>query len=501
MKRRSFIATGLGALATPAFLRGAFAAEPGAQLPIPDVWDLSDGAKADLVALAGRTGFLAGRESPTIGYSQSYLGPVLRIERGTIARPRLRNDLEIPVTAHWHGLHVSGAVDGGPQLAVTPGKDWSPELEIDQPEATLWYHSHIHEMTGPQVYFGLAGMMLVTDPDARGDPLPSDWGVDDIPLIIQDRAFDGDGRLSYSAAGPNGMMGFRGAQILVNGAIRPNASVARGLVRLRILNGSNARIYHLAFEDGRRFQKIASDAGYLTAPMEADRLTIAPAERVELLVDFSDGISARLVSAPDTNAPMMGGGMMGRMMGGTDPEGVDGTGRFEVLTFSPDRPPSDTALPTTLPVGPGRIEGDPIRRRVFDLNMHGPGGMMGGGGMGGMRRGGRMGMALAINGQPYDMNRIDAEVREGDVEIWEVRSDMMQHPFHVHGTSFEVLTANGGEVDFASTGLKDVALVDQSMEIKVRFDRPALEATPYMLHCHILEHEDAGMMAQLVVKG
>lgn len=490
MKRRTFIAAGLGVLAAPALVRGAFAAEPGAPLPIPELWDLSDGVSADLVAQAGRTAFLSGRESPTIGYSRSYLGPALRVARGSIARPRLRNNLDIPVTAHWHGLHAPGQVDGGPQLALAPGDLWSPELGIDQPEATLWYHSHIHEMTGPQVYFGLAGMMLVTDPDGSGDPLPNNWGVDDIPLIIQDRAFDGDGRLTYSAAGRNGMMGFRGNEMLVNGAIRPNASVARGPVRFRILNGSNARIYHLSFEDGRSFHKIGSDAGYLGAPVALDRLTLAPAERVEILVDFSDGRQARLVSAPDTNAPMMGG-----MMGDPSPIAIDASGRFEIVTVSPDRPSNELGLPTALPPGPGRIDGAPVRRRVFDLNMHGPGGMMGGG----MRRGG-MGMALAINGQPYDMGRIDAEVRQGEVEVWEIRSDMMKHPFHVHGTSFEVLTDNGREVNFAQHGLKDVALVDQAMEIRIRFNKLASKDAPYMLHCHILEHEDAGMMAQFVVK-
>lgn len=527
MKRRSFLAAGAAALVTPAIGRGAFAAEAGAPLPIPEIWDLSDGASTDLVARTGRASFLSGRDTSTIGYSQNFLGPVLRVRRGSIARPRVINELNRLVTAHWHGLHVPGEADGGPQLAIAPGRDWAPELEIDQPETTLWYHSHIHGETGPQVYQGLAGMMLLTDPDAGGDALPSEWGVDDIPLIIQDRTFDGSGQFAYSSAGPNRMMGFRGDRILVNGAIQPVASVAQGVVRLRILNGSNARIYRLSFDDGRDFRQIASDAGYLSRPSNISQLTLAPAERVELLVDLSDGAPVKLLSEADDNSPMAGmmgdtmGGMMGDMMGGGSPQAVDGSGRFEVMSLSPDRPTNDLSMPENLPLGPGAIPGEPVRRRAFDLSMSGmmgggmgnsDGGMMGGGVMnrgGGMMGGGMMdrnnggmmggGMSLGINGQPYSMDRIDADVGLGDVEIWEVRADMMQHPFHVHGTSFQVLSANGRPVDFDTMGLKDVALVDQSMEIKISFDRTAPSAAPYMLHCHILEHEDAGMMAQFTV--
>lgn len=503
MQRRQFLALATAGLAAPGLIGSRTEARtaPGAPLPIPPILDVTGSADAPLEAIAGRVDFGMGGKARTLGYSQPYLGPTLRVTRGEIARPVLKNRLDFPVTAHWHGAHVAGMVDGGPQLAVAPGDTWAPALEIDQPAATLWYHSHIHGQTGPQVYHGLAGMMIVEDPGAANPGLPSDWGLDDIPLVIQDRLFDRRGDLVYGLNMPATMMGLRGDTILVNGAVRPQASVARGLVRLRLLNGSNARIYTLKFEDGRGFHQIASDGGLLPAPVARDALVLGPAERAEILVDLSDGAALRLVSLPDTNSPMGGmmaggmGGMMGRgrgmgrgMMGGSaEPEAITTDGAFEILRLVPDRAaPAGRALPAALAGAPAPITAEPVRRRRISLDM-GPMAMMGGGN------------PLAINGRAYDMGRIDLEARLGEVELWEVSAAMMAHPFHVHGTSFTVLSRNGRAMPFAQMGAKDVLLVDGSAEILVRFDKPATRATPYMFHCHILEHEDGGMMGQFTV--
>ena len=494
-RRRFLVLAAATGLAAPGTIGRAYARPVAGQpLPIPQILDISGTADAALEAIRGTTSFVEGGAARTLGYSQPYLGPVLRMRRGEIARPVLRNRLDMPVTAHWHGAHVPGAVDGGPQLAVAPGSSWAPELEIDQAAATLWYHSHIHGETGPQVYHGLSGMMIVEDPGAQNPGLPSAWGVDDIPVIIQDRRFGRSGELAYDLDMLTVMHGFQGDTILVNGAVQPNASVARGLVRLRLLNGSNARIYTLKFEDGRGFHQIASDGGFLPAPVARDALVLAPAERAEIVVDLSDGATVRLVSLPDGNAPMNGmmggGGMMGRMMGdmgGTDPEAVTDDGAFPVLSLTPDRPaPAGQALPRTLAGAPMPITAEPVRRRSFALQM-GPMAMRG------------AGNPLAINGQAYDMGRIDFETRRGEVELWQVSSDMMAHPFHVHGTSFTVLSRNGRSEPFEQMGAKDVLLVDGEAEILVEFRKPADRAVPYMFHCHILEHEDGGMMGQFTV--
>ncbi len=496
--RRNFMKTSTAGLFLPALIGRASAAEPGAALPIPDVMDLRGGSLEALDAITGKTGILQGLETPTIGYSQSYLGPVIRANRGETARLTLGNRLDENISVHWHGLHIEGAQDGGPHSMVAPDDTMDAILDIDQPEATLWYHSHIHMRTGPHVWYGLAGMMIIDDPDAANNGLPDTYGIDDIPLVIQDRNFESNGNMPYAPRGPNLMMGYRGNEILVNGAIRPEASVPAGLVRFRILNGSNARIYHFRFDDGRNFQQIASDGGLLQAPVTMNKLTLAPAERVEIVVDFSDGKAAQLLSLQDDNLEMA---MMARMI--PAPTAITDDGEFEVMRFSVDmaKPAIVTPLPAIFAGAPNPDFGEPVRRRVFSLDMmaSGGGGMMGGGGMGGggMMSGG--GHATAINGVSMDMAVINEEIKLGDTEIWEIQAAGMAHPFHVHGTSFKVLTNNGQPVDYATTGMKDVALVNGITELLVRFDRKADADIPYMYHCHILEHEDLGMMGQFTV--
>ncbi|WP_428548364.1 multicopper oxidase family protein [Profundibacter sp.] len=487
--RRQFINSAAAVIATPALIGRAIAATGGRDLPIPDVLDLSGGGGVPaLDAMAARTEIMDGAKSVTVGYGQGFLGPVIRMKRGETARLNLGNRIKEPVTVHWHEMHIDGAQDGGPHSPVDTGGVLEAALDIDQPAATLWYHSHIHQRTGIQVYYGLAGMLIIDDPDAADSGLPQTYGVDDIPLVVQDRIFDRGGQMLYAPQGPTRMMGYRGSEILVNGAIRPRAIVPAGLVRLRILNGSNARIYHFTFEDGRVFHQVASDGGLLPMPVAMNTLTLAPAERVEIVVDFSAG-ATRLLSAPDTNMGMMGGGMMGGMMRGASPEAVADGGVFEVMSFAVDnsRKAPVTTLAKTLAGAPIPEFGEPVRHRRFALNM--------GMGMGMMRGGGSM----AINGKSMDMAVINQELKSGEAEIWEVSTEMMAHPFHVHGTSFQVLTLNGRKVDYTKTGLKDVVLVDGTAELLVQVNRKADAKQPFMFHCHILEHEDMGMMGQFTV--
>ena len=323
-KRRILLGGVAATLAAPVSLGRAWAVEAGPALPVPPVVEAGSSGVDSLEAISGLREFVPGVRTPVLGFGQPYLGPVLRMRRGSTARIDVRNRLDDAITVHWHGLHVPGAVDGGPHSLIGPGGRWSPSLEIDQPAATLWYHSHVHGQTGPQVYQGLAGMLIVDDPAAAASGLPLSYGVDDLPLIIQDRAFGRDGRLVYSTAGMAMMAGFRADRILVNGAIRPEAAVPTGMLRLRLLNASNARIYRLRFEDGRAMHQIASDGGLLPRPVALRGLTLAPGERAELLVDFGGGGSARLLSEPDRNNPM--GGMMGGMAGGRGMGGMMGAG-------------------------------------------------------------------------------------------------------------------------------------------------------------------------------
>ncbi|RJG51120.1 MULTISPECIES: multicopper oxidase family protein [Sphingobium] len=488
LNRRTLLASG-GLLLAAACTRKFGSPERAGTLPIPRLVDARQhGQLINLRAQEGETTFFPGRRSATLGYNGSYLGPTLRVHRGDDVTMTVGNSLSADTTVHWHGLLVPGELDGSPHQLIAPGATWRPTLPIRQPAATLFYHSHAHGLTGEQVYSGLAGMLVVTDEEEQGLGLPSDYGVDDLPVLIQDRQFE-DGRLVM----PTGMMvasqGRRGNTILVNGAPTPRADVPDRLVRLRLVNGSNARIYELSFSDDRTFHWIGTEGGLLARSVELQALTLAPGQRAEILVSFADGKPVALVTAQDASASMMG--MMGGMgmMGDHHDDEDDASTTETVLTFSP-RPGlggrAAAAVPLLLAA---RTVPDPeaaVRRRRFVLNMS----------MGGMMDSDDG--AYAINDRPFDIDRIDEEVGLGDVEIWNVSGKKMAHPFHIHGVHFDVLRRDGDDPDLLDQGPRDTIVVKEAVELLVRFDQPATKA-PFMYHCHILEHEDEGMMGQFTV--
>lgn len=464
------------------------------RLAMPPLLDTSETGRVGLTAQAGETNFLGGAPTRTIGFNEAYLGPTIRMQNGPLAAD-VRNALNHPVTVHWHGLMVPGEHDGGPHLAVRPGGEWTPDMEIGQEPCTALYHTHVHERTAADVYAGLAGVIQVTDgqDDERG--LPSDYGVDDLTLVLQDRRFDGSGRMVYDLSMMDVMHGFTGDVMLINGQVGVVAAVPKGIVRLRLVNASNARVYTLFAEDGRTIHLAATDGGYLPAPVAVEMVRLSPGERVELLVDFSDGRPMAMMSEGDPNQGP--GGMMGRMRGMVD--------RFVARSF----PVLDFAVDDRLPVRIDRLPDDlggtrpdlqseaTVTRR-FSLDM-GMGGMMGGRMMGGgMMRRGTMG-GFAINGAPFDMRRIDFDVKRGTTERWIVSTDMLVHPFHVHGALFQVDRENGRSPRLENSGWKDTVLVEGEAELLVRFDQAAGSDMPFMFHCHILEHEDGGMMGQFTV--
>jgi blue copper oxidase len=312
LSRRSVLA-GAGAIGAGAFTfyyAGWTAADAAAErqpLRIPPLIDArKEGNAVALRVQAGATEFFPGRASASLGYSGSYLGPSIRIYQGDNVEIAVTNKLKEDTTVHWHGLLIPAELDGGPHQIIVPGDTWRPRLPIHQPAATLFYHSHIHGRTGAQVYSGLAGLLLVTDEAERALALPSEYGVDDLPVVIQDRQFE-DGLMVLPQGMMTMMQGRRGNTILTNGTPNATARVPNQLVRLRLVNGSNARIYDLSFSDNRAFHWIASEGGLLDRPMSVRSLTLAPGERVEVLVDFSNGQAVSLKTAPDTNMPMMMG--------------------------------------------------------------------------------------------------------------------------------------------------------------------------------------------------
>jgi FtsP/CotA-like multicopper oxidase with cupredoxin domain len=457
-------------------------------LPVPELRDARVlNGLIQLVAAEGQHAFVPGSPAKTYGFSAPYLGPVLRLRKGDEVQFAVENKLDRDTTAHWHGVLVPAALDGGPHIVIRPGSTWRPVLRIDQPETTAWYHAHPHYDAGRQVYMGLSGLVIIEDGTGERLGLPRRYGVDDLPIILQDRQFDRNGALVYAAAGPSRMMGMRGDTFIVNGAIAPVARVPRGLVRLRLLNGANARNFDVRFGDGRTFHVIASDGGYLPAPVALTSLTIAPSERFEILVDFSDGKAVQFETAADDRAMQgMGGGMM-RGMGGV----MLGSGAGTLMRFETDasKAVAARAVPNVLVDLAASDPGRALVRRSVSLDM-GPAMMRG------TTRGRGMGPALGINGRPYDMQRIDFNPKLGTTEIWEVTPNMMAHPFHVHGVFFRVLSIGGKPPAPHLAGNKDTVLLDGPGQLLMTFTQVATRDTPFMFHCHILEHEDGGMMGQ-----
>lgn len=423
--------------------------------------------------------FVNGLDTPTFGINGTYLGPTLKLQAGSNIRLNVRNNIGQPSTLHWHGMHVPAKADGGPHQVIENGGSWHPEFEVKQQASTFWYHSHMMPRTGFQVYHGLAGMIIVEDENASGLDLPQDYGVDDVPLILQDRRFGGGGAFEYATSMHDRMMGMKGNTLLVNGTINSHFVARANSLRLRVLNGSNSRFYTLAFSDNRQFHQIASDGGLLAHPYMIDAITLGPAERADLVVDISDGRTVKLQSTTPSQGGMMGGGMMNMMMGGDED--------FDVLEIRPDENRRRSiSLPKKLVALADPNPTKAIRTRKFTLGM----GMMMGGG------------AMTINGQSMDKNRIDETVALETEEIWVIDNPtMMPHPFHIHDVQFRILDRNGKPPNPGERGSKDTVVINSNERVRLLlgFSDYADPDTPYMYHCHNLEHEDAGMMGQFTV--
>ncbi|MGP3632961.1 multicopper oxidase family protein [Streptomyces sp. 24-1644] len=425
-----------------------------------------DGTRVfDLRMQTGETKFKDGRPTPTWGFNGSYLGPTLRASRGEQVKVRVRNTLDEASSVHWHGMHLPASMDGGPHQMVPAGGDWAPRWTIGQQAATLWYHPHPHGRTERHVQRGLAGIFLIDDERSKRLTLPSRYGVDDLPVVVQDVTFDGakldHGRFFLANTG------FLGEQTLVNGTLDPYLEVGDELVRLRLLNASTARVYTFGFDDDRSFGLVGTDGGLLEKPATMNRVQLSPGERAEIVVRVRPGERTVLRSHPWRH----GNGWEKRFNGGDDSFDVLELRAAKTLRTSP-------ALPAALGAPELPRAEDSVRGRHFELLQSG------------------------INRRPMDMGRIDETVVRGTTETWTLRNGGdVTHNFHVHDVQFRVLAVNGKEPEPALRGRKDTVAVPMgtTVTIVLRFDGPADPDTPYMYHCHLLRHEDEGMMGQFVV--
>jgi FtsP/CotA-like multicopper oxidase with cupredoxin domain len=429
--------------------------------------DSSGRSVFELDVRTGTTEFVDDASTPTWGVNGSYLGPTLRATRGDDVRIRVHNRLPEPTTMHWHGMHLPAVADGGPHSVIAVGDTWEPEWTIDQPAATLWYHPHPHGATERHVYRGVAGMFLLDDATDPG--LPDTYGVDDIPLIVQDVTFTDDHQLdeSHGLFAPIGRLG---DHIVVNGTLDPHHVVTTDLVRFRILNASTARIYDFGFDDGRTFDLVGTDGGLLADPQRLERIQLSPGERAEIMVAFRPGERVILRSHPPE---LQTDWWNDRWSGGRD--------SFDIVEFrAADELSPRAPIPDTIEIDDSDdfdVTGDEPRRS-FEL------------------------AGVSINDQRMDMQRIDVAVEVDTTEIWEISNPTgTPHNFHVHDTRFRVLDQNGRGSSPAHTGWKDTIAVlpGDVVRIAVRFTDYTDPNVPYMFHCHLLLHEDRGMMGQFVV--
>ncbi|MGB1256095.1 MAG: multicopper oxidase family protein [Thiolinea sp.] len=428
--------------------------------------------------------FFSGLQTPTFGVNQQqYSGPIIRARKGDVLTFRVNNQIGENTALHWHGLRLPAAMDGGPHQVIRPGETWVSRFKIRQAASTCWYHSHQHKYTGLQVYQGLAGMFIIDDDASDALNIPRRYGVDDLPVIIQDRDFNQDGSFRYVSTMPEKMHGKHGAYVMVNGVITPTLQAQSTLLRLRVMNGSNARIYHLTFHDKRPFQVIASDGGFLDRAATVHQQRLSPGERVELIVDVSDRREVILKSLRRE-----GGGM--GMMGGMFNDELD-IMKIDARQAKKSPHPLPQALITPERLAPSAAK---VQRSMeMSMSMHG---------MGMIRRMLGIGDTFTINGRSLDMKRIDFSVKRDVPEIWEVSNDSpMRHPFHVHNVQFQILSRNNGAVEAHETGLKDTVLINPGEKVRILlvFRDYADAKLPYMYHCHNLEHEDQGMMGQFTV--
>jgi len=466
----------------------------------PDITPILPGAASEVWRYTAR--LIKGPDDTLTHSDDSYVGPLIRLRRGQRVRVHIENHLPEATTVHWHGLHVPPEVDGQPRFPIPPGATKSVGFLVDDRAGLYWYHPHPHGEDGGRVgfqsYAGLAGPLIIEDDHERERNLPN--GNQELVMVLQDRNFAGENELTYLSDGMGSMMtrmqGFKGDNLLVNGKPAAVKKVSATAYRLRILNGSNARIYKLAWSDGRPVAVIGTGGGLLETPEERPYVSLAPAQRVDLWVSFEDdpkGAEIQLINEPHRASDMMRGGMMmGGMMGGADNTSDKPT---PLLTLAVNGAAQKAVRPL-----PGRLSNDldslprpddTTKIRRFRLSMK-------------MMRG------FAINDRQFEGATVadDEIVSLGATEIWEFFNDtMMPHPMHVHGLQFMVVSRRNANVHSArqlkagivDSGLHDTVLVLPGERVRIALTFKDFKGL-YLYHCHNMEHEDNGMMRYYKVR-
>jgi spore coat protein A, manganese oxidase len=419
----------------------------------------------DITMQVGTKQIVPGKLTTIWGYNGMYPGPTIkaRSERRTVIRQV--NNLQESMSVHLHGGHTPPDSDGHPMDLIGPGATKTYIYPNNQVAATLWYHDHAIDVTGRHVYMGLAAFYLLSD--SLEDSLPLPKGDNDIALLIQDRLFNSDGSLNYPITDNTVRTGVLGDTLLVNGAIQPYLEVGRRKVRFRILNGSNARIYKLALSTGDGLIQVGSDGGLLSHPASRPAITVAPGERVDVVIDFSKypvGTEVVLKNQNSFSTPSLPDIM-----------------RFDVVREETD----ESSIPSTLRTIVRLPESSASVTRTLDLSQ--------------TFQNGRNDI-WTINGKLYDPAIVDALPRLNTTEIWTLRNFSDQaHPIHIHDIEWQILDVDGVPPAPGDDGMKDTFLVPAGSVTRV-IGTFTDNLGEYVSHCHILEHEDHAMMINFEVQ-
>lgn len=440
----------------------------------------------------GVTQFWPSINTPTYGINGNILAPTLIVNKWDWVTMNVTNSLTgfgNSTTIHWHGLHVPALADGGPHQIIAQSSTWSPQFQILNPAGTYWYHPHGHAKTDLHVSRGIAGMIIIRDSAEAALTLPRTYGVDDFPVIVQSKAFDILNQIAIATE--------MDTAVCVNGVMKPYLDAPAQVIRLRLLNGSSSRTYNFGFTANRPFKMIATDAGLLDSAITLTRLMLAPAERAEILLDLQ-GEQGNTIFLNSYSSEMPNGiygaatvtGMMGGNIPGYNLNPLNGAdfGILQINVVAPTANPVTTipsSLVTNVPYTGFTVSRNfnfaPDTMMCADCQVAGP---------------------FNINGDHFDMNIINETVYLNSTEKWRLTNQTgIAHPFHIHDVFFYILNMNGGPVPGYLAGKKDVVLVPpmQYVEFITKFEDFANDTVPYMYHCHILHHEDDGMMGSFRV--
>jgi FtsP/CotA-like multicopper oxidase with cupredoxin domain len=447
------------------------------------------GTNINLTLQNGTYQFYSGTNTTTMGANGNVLGPTILLNKGDLVNFSVNNQIGETTTIHWHGMHVSPENDGGPHTTIAAGTTWSPSFTVMDKAATYWYHPHLHTKTNEHVSKGIAGMIIVKDAEEAALNLPRTYGVDDFPLVIQTKDFDANKQIVVPSNSDD--------VVMVNATIDAALSTPAQVVRFRLLNGSSMRVFNIGLNNNKTFYQVASDGGLLSSAVSLTRLQLAPGERAEILIDFT-GMSGQTVFlmsyASEFPNGIYGatnpGNGPGMTLTGYNPNPLNGAD-FNIMQFNVG---AQTASPiTTIPATLATIT--PILESTSDITRDLT--------MTPVTSGSnQLNGDFVINGVAFDLNVTNYTIPLGNTEIWSIANNSaIAHPFHIHDVQFFILDRDGIAPAVSEQGRKDVILIKPQETIRfiTKFEDFTSDVVPYMYHCHMLYHEDRGMMGQFKV--